>query len=88
MRLILKLSAILLLGVLAQCAIARCANELDGAAFVARVFVAQVRGAPADDYDLVIEASRLLERQCERRHVVVEKYWHDEDVQLASGDDI
>ena len=66
MRLVLKLAAVVLLGVLAQCALVRFVGTLDEGLFVVRVMVAQARGAQGDDEMIMDEAVRLFERQCRR----------------------
>lgn len=87
MRLILKLGAIVLLGVLAQCAFVRCAGELDEGFFLVRVMISQARDVEVDDEMIMDEAKRLAERQWRRVGLVPPSVWQAEQIermQLAS----
>jgi hypothetical protein len=68
MRVALKLSAVVLLGVFIQWALTRGAGAMDERAFECRVLIAMLRGMPADDAALVDEAAALIRRQY-ARHV-------------------
>ena len=88
MRIIWKLSAFMLLGVLLQCGILRYADDLDEAMFIVRVGVAQAQGAKIDDQELVVAASRLHRRRCERHRASLPEYWDHRDAVLASANDV
>ena len=66
MRILWKLSVMLLISGAVQCGLARSANEIDEAAFVLHLFCATSRGVPLDDPEMQEEATRLLRRQCWR----------------------
>ena len=87
MRIIWKLSAFVLLGVLLQCGIMRYAEDLDETLFTVGVYAALAQGAEIDDPELVRAAARLHQRRCERRHAAVPEYWHHADTALASAND-
>ena len=88
MRIIWKLSAFVLLGVLLQCGIQRYADDLDEAMFILRVGVAQAQGVEIDDHELVVAAARLHRRRCERHNATVVEYWDHRDTALASANDV
>ena len=85
MRIIWKLSAFVLLGVLLQCGILRYADDVDEAMFVIRVGIARAQGAQIDDAELVVAAARLHRRRCERNNATVLEYWDHSDASLASA---
>ena len=90
MRLIFKLGAIVMLGVLAQCAVVRFVDTLDEGLFVIRVMVSQARGAEVDDEMIMDEGRRLFERQCMRAGIVPPSVWQAQEmerVHLASAAD-
>ena len=66
MRVLWKMSVIVLLGVGIQWGIGRWANDIDEAAFAFRVFCAGQAGVPFHDPELVGAAQRLFERRCRR----------------------
>jgi len=66
MRVLLKLSAIILVGVIIQWAIGPGLGQLDEAAFNCRVGMAVLRGVPIDDPTLIKEATAFMYRQCAR----------------------
>jgi hypothetical protein len=66
MRVLLKLSAIILVGVMIQWAIGPGIDQLDQAAFDCRVGLAVLRGVRIDDPILIEEAAALFHRQCAR----------------------
>jgi hypothetical protein len=88
MRIIWKLSAFVLLGVVMQCGIVRYADDVDEAMFIFRVGVACAQGAKIDDRELVIAASRLHRRRCERHNAGLQEYWDHRDTALASANDV
>ena len=88
MRIIWKLSAFMLLGALLQCGIVRYADDVDEAMFILRVGIARAQGAQIDDRELVVEASRLLRRRCERHRASLPEYWDHRDTVLASANDV
>lgn len=83
MRILWKLSVIVLLGVAIQYTLARAAGEIDEAAFAFRVFVANLQGDRYDSSRLVDEAQRLFQRQCLRAQAAEGNPSHVQDVQLA-----
>ena len=90
MRLVLKLGAIVMLGVLAQCAFVRFVDTFDEGLFVVRIMVAQARGAEIDDETIMDEGRRLFERQCMRAGVVPPSVWQAQEMErmhLASAAD-
>jgi hypothetical protein len=90
MRLVLKLGAIALLGVSAQCALIRFAGTLDEGLFVFRVMVAQAGGAKVDDEMIMDQATRLAERQWRRSGLAPPSVWQAEQMErmrLASAAD-
>ena len=90
MRLILKLGAIVMLGVLAQCAVVRFVDTLDEGLFVVRVMVAQARGAAVNDEMIMDEAKRLAERQWRRMGLLPPSAWQTQEMErmhLASAAD-
>jgi hypothetical protein len=88
MRIIWKLSAFVLLGVVMQCGIVRYADDVDEAMFILRVGIARAQGAEIDDHELVIAASRLHRRRCERHNAGFLEYWDHRDAALASANDV
>jgi hypothetical protein len=66
MRVLLKLSAIVLVGVVIQWAIGPGMGTVDEAAFDCRVGIAVLRGVPIDDPSIIELANELLVRQYAR----------------------
>ena len=87
MRIIWKLSAFALLGVLMQRGIARYADDLDEGMFILRVGVAHARGAEIDSAELVVAAARLNRRRLERHGASPPQHWDHRHAALASAND-
>ena len=67
MRVLWKLSVIVLCGVAVQWALTSAGrDEIDEGAFVLRVMRAQWAGVPVDDPKLLDDARQLLHRRCNR----------------------
>ena len=66
MRLILKVSAVLLVAFITQCLINGGSSNLDEAQFTARVYLAELRGIPPEAAELLDAAQSLKQRQLAR----------------------
>lgn len=66
MRMLWKLGVIVLLGVAVQWVLVHAVDDIDEAGFVARIAIAKLCGQPCDSPQLVAEAEKLFQRQCER----------------------
>jgi hypothetical protein len=91
MRLVFKLAAVVLLGVLAQWALVRFVGTLDEGFFIVRVMVAHAGGCQLDDEMIVDEALRLFERQCRRDGYIPPSLMREhppEHVRVASAADL
>ena len=66
MRVLLKLSVIVLLAIGCQLALGVSEDQLDEAAFTARVLVANWRGVAIDSQELIDDAAAMLDRQQQR----------------------